>query len=150
MSSNSIRSEGIENREVYWIDVYTIDTPAPLDIKMDVLVKAEEAPIEIPFHCLAGPGCGWRQFPSWHPGLESGGHLVLATGHIGHTGTMAVVNGVLIHPSCRLSKRSIMKSVCNNIVDGVVMNIMDVEIKNHVCYEHASFVFYTLHVELCR
>ena len=37
-----------------------------------------------------------------------------------------------------------MKSVCNNIVDGVVMNIMDEEIKNPVCYEHGSFVFYTL------
>ena len=59
MSSNNIRSGGIENREVYWIDIYTIDTLAPLDIKMDVLVKAEEAPIEIPFHCLAWPGCGW-------------------------------------------------------------------------------------------
>ena len=56
MSSNNIRSGGIENREVYWIDVYTIDTPAPLDIKMDVLVKAEEAPIEIPFHCV-----GWAR-----------------------------------------------------------------------------------------
>ena len=94
MSSNNIRSGGIENREVYWIDVYTIDTPAPLDIKMDVLVKAEEAPIEIPFHCV-----GWArlrlatvpQFPSRRPQAQSGGHLVLATGHIGHTGTM--VNG---------------------------------------------------------
>ena len=56
MSSNNIRSVGIENREVYLIDVYTIDTPAPLDIKMDVLVKAEEAPIEIPFHCV-----GWAR-----------------------------------------------------------------------------------------
>ena len=89
MSSNNIRSGGIENREVYWIDIYTIDTLAPLDIKMDVLVKAEEAPIEIPFHCLAGARLGLvtvPQFPSWRPGLESGGHLVLVTGHMGHMG----------------------------------------------------------------
>ena len=66
MSSNNIRSGGIENREVYWIDVYTIDTPAPLDIKMDVLVKAEEAPIEIPFHCVwLGPAAAGD---SSHPG----------------------------------------------------------------------------------
>ena len=102
MSSNNIRSGGIENREVYWIDVYTIDTPAPLDIKMDVLVKAEEAPIEIPFHCLAGARLRLTTVPILAPQAQSGGHLVLATGHIGHTGTMAVVNGVLIHPSCSL------------------------------------------------
>ena len=107
MSSNNIRSGGIENREVYWIDIYTIDTPAPLDIKMDVLVKAEEAPIEIPFHCLAGTRLRLvtvPQFPSWRPrapvwGTPGAGRWT----HRAH-GTMAMVNGVLIHPSCRLSK----------------------------------------------
>ena len=107
MSSNNIRSGGIENREVYWIDIYTIDTLAPLDIKMDVLVKAEEGPIEIPFHCLAGARLRLvtvPQFPSWRPrapvwGTPGAGHWT----HRAH-GTMAMVNGVLIHPSCRLSK----------------------------------------------
>ena len=103
MSSNNIRSGGIENREVYWIDVYTIDTPAPLDIKMDVLVKAEEAPIEIPFHCVCWARLRLATVPILAPWAQSGGHLVLATGHIGHTGTMTVVNGVF-HPYCRLSK----------------------------------------------
>ena len=103
MSSNNIRSGGIENREVYWIDVYTIDTPAPLDIKMDVLVKAEEAPIEIPFHCLAGARLRLATVPILAPRAQSGGHLVVALDTSGTRGQWSMVSGVLIHPSCSLS-----------------------------------------------
>ena len=69
--------------------LYTIDTPAPLDIKMDVLVKAEEAPIEIPFHCLAGTRLRLvtvPQFPSWRPRAPVWGTPGAGTGHIGHMG----------------------------------------------------------------
>ena len=83
MSSNNIRSVGIENREVYLIDVYTIDTPAPLDIKMDVLVKAEETPIEIPFHCVCWARLRLATVPILAPwarvwGTPGGGHWTQA------------------------------------------------------------------------